>query len=179
MKKISLIFSLLLLLTGFMACSDTKTYGELQDDEQALIADYIQRHNIKVVTTKPEANAWEANTYYKSSSGLYFHLVNPGDYTTNDTVKSKAIIAYRYRLYTLNNPSDTIVNNWSTVDYSFPSTVAYGDYTSSSVGIQEAFTYMKYNNSEAKVIIPHDLSTSTYLQSVTPMVYDLKIKLVP
>ncbi|VBB43385.1 conserved exported hypothetical protein [uncultured Paludibacter sp.] len=178
MRKISIILSFFLLIIVFYACSNTKTYSELQDEEQALIANYIQRNNITVVTTLPEPDKWNENQYYKSSSGLYFHLVNPGEYTTTDTVKLKSTIAFRYRLYTLNNPSDTVDNNWSTIDYPAPNIIVYG-YTSSTAGLQEAIKYMKYQNSEAKVIVPHNLNSSTYLQSVTPMAYDLKIKIVP
>lgn len=175
MKKISIIFSLVLLFTGFYACSNTKTYSELQDEEQALINSYVKRNNIVVVTTKPEIGEWSENEYYKSSSGLYFHLVNPGD-TTNkvDTVKTKFRISYRRRLYTLTVPSDTI-SNWSTVDYAQPDVLIYGDYNTGTTGLQEAVKYMKYLNSEAKIIVPHSISTSDYLNSVTPMGYDLKI----
>ncbi|MGC3979098.1 MAG: DUF4827 family protein [Paludibacteraceae bacterium] len=174
MKKISILLSFSLLLLGFFACSKTKTYSELQDEEQALIADYIKRHNITVVTTMPEIGKWKENQYYKSSSGLYYHLVSPGDYTGTDTVKLKSTIAFRNREYTLDNPSDTIMNNWTTIDYPDPFSLIYG-YTTSYVGIQEAMTYMKYYESQAKIIVPHNLSTSSYLQSVTPIAYDLRI----
>lgn len=184
MKKIALFISFFLLIIGFSACNHTKTYGELQDEEQALIASYLQKHNITVVTTMPEVGKWKENEYYKSSSGLYFHLVSPKsatdtiNLTDNEKIQTRSSIAFRYKLFTIENPSDTVINNWSTIDYPFPTTVAYGDYTSSSVGVQEAFKYMRFNNSEAKIIVPHNISTSTYLESVTPMAYDLKIKII-
>lgn len=177
MKKILFITSLLLLTIGFVACSDdenTKPYGQLQDEEQALIKDFIKRNNITVVTTMPKSDAWGENEYYKSSSGLYFHLVKAGDTQNNDTVKTKYKISYRSKIYTLSVPGDTI-SNWSTVDYAYPDVFMYGDYTSTGTGLQEAAKYMRFVNSHAKIIIPHSLNVSSYLQNVTPIGCEIKI----
>lgn len=180
MKKISILFSLILLLVGFYACSNTKTYSELQDEEQALIKDYIKRNNITVVTTMPKLGEWGDKVYYKSATGLYFHLISPKsvadtiNVSDDDKVKLKYKISYRFRNYSLSLPSDTL-SNWSTVDYAYPNVLIYGNSSSGSVGLQEAVKYMRFLNSEAKVIIPHNISESGYLNSVTPRGYDLRI----
>src|ERR1035437_791999 len=116
MKRISYLF-FLVLLTSLLAssCSNTKTYAQLLDDEQTLITSYIQRNNIQVVSTYPKDSIWKnkngQDIYYKSSSGLYFHMINPGDLTSNDTLMLNNTVVPRYKQYTLNAVSDTI-SNW-------------------------------------------------------------------
>lgn len=179
MKRISYLF-LLVFLTSLLAssCSSTKTYAELLSEENALIKDYINRNNIMVVSTFPTDTPWVKNgksVYVLTSSGLYFHMVNPGNTANNDTIVLKNMIVPRFKQYTLNVVSDTI-NNWTTIDYPYPSDFTYGDLTESCKAFHEAVSYMKRNNTEAKLIVPASIGFSTELSSVTPMGYDLNIK---
>ncbi len=179
MKRL-IYFLLLSISTSFFfsSCSNTKTYAELLNDESMLIKAFIKRNNIRVLSTFPKDSDWKANDYVLTASGLYFHLVTPGDSITSDTLQLKDVVVPRFKQYTLDAVSDTI-SNWSTIDYPYPSTFVYGDYTSTSScsGFQEAVSYMKRNDSEAKLIIPSKLGFSTYLSSVTPLGYDLKIRI--
>jgi len=178
MKRISyLLFLGFLISIIASSCSDTKTYSQQLDDEQALITTYIKRNNIKVITSLPANGKWGLNDYYKSSSGLYFHMVNPGNTSSMDTLMSKNTVVTRFKQYTLNVVSDTI-SNWNTIDYPEPETFTYGDLTQSCKGFQEAVSYMKRNDSEAKLIIPSGNGFTIYLNSVTPLGYDLKIKIL-
>ena len=178
MKRISY-----LLFLGFLfsiiasSCSDTKTYSQELDVEQALIKNFIKRNNIKVITSLPTNGNWGPNDYYKSSSGLYFHMVNPGNTSSMDTLMSKNTVVTRFKQYTLDAVSDTI-SNWNTIDYPYPETFTYGDATQSCVGFQEVVYYMKRNDTEAKIIIPSGIGFSTYKNAVTPQGYDLKIKIL-
>jgi len=179
MKRISYLF-LLVFLTSILAssCSSTKTYAELLNDEKALIKDYLSRNNIEVVSTFPTDTPWVKNgknVYVLTSSGLYFHMVNPGDVTNMDTIVLKNTIVPRFKQYTLAVVADTI-SNWSTIDYAYPSNFTYGDLTQSCKAFHEAVSYMKRNETEALLIVPSSIGFSTELTSVTPMAYDLKIK---
>jgi len=179
MKRISYLF-FLAFLTSLLAtsCSDTKTYAELLKDEKNLIEAYVKRNNIEVVSTFPANTAWRNNgkdVYVLTTSGLYFHMVNSGDLSSNDTLMSKNIVVPRYKQYTLGVVADTL-SNWSTIDYTYPSSFTYGDLTLSCKAFHEAASYMKRNDSEAKIIVPSSIGFSSELNSVTPMGYDLKIK---
>lgn len=173
MKKLSGIILIFSILIGMGACSKTKTYSQLQDEEKVTIENFISKQKISVVYTLPEATKWSGNTYTKSSSGLYYQLTNPGRVNTDDTVKLRSKVSYRYMMYTLTG--DTLVRNLTTVDFADPSVFTYGDYSTGFYALHETVKYMKYLDSKARVIIPHNLNTSTYLQNVTPVGYDIEI----
>ena len=179
MKRISYLF-FLAFLTSLLAtsCSNTKTYAELLKDEKNLIEAYVKRNNIEVVSTFPTNTAWSNNgkdVYVLTKSGLYFHMVNPGDLSNNDTLMLKNIVVPRYREYTLGVVADTI-SNWSTIDYTYPSSFTYGDLTLSCKAFHEAVSYMKRNDSEAKIIVPSSIGFNSELLTVTPKAFDIKMK---
>jgi len=175
------IFSLVLILSLSMAlltsCDDSKTYAELLKDEKTTIADYIERNNIQVVTGDPEdITEWTENLYVKTSTGIYFHLVSPGDTTVKeDSIETNDLINVRYIQYTLTTKPDTIFS-LNTIDSPYPTSFNYADYTQSCTAWHEAVSYMKYNEAQAKIIVPSKLGFDTYMESVTPMGYDMKIQ---
>ena len=68
-----------LLLTAFIgimfaSCDDTETYADQLKSEKALVDEYIARNNIKITNTLPKLFPWPENTYYLSTTGLYFSL---------------------------------------------------------------------------------------------------------
>lgn len=170
------LYFIISVILFFTSCSDRKTYAELLKDEKKIIEDYIKRNNILVVTTFPADDDWD-NKYVKTSSGLYFHLVNPGDTSANaDTVAQNDLVIVRYIQYTLTVPADTI-SKWNTIDYPYPFTFNYLDYNQACIAFHEAVSYMKRNDSEAKIIVPSKIGFSEYMNSVTPLGYDLKIRI--
>ena len=180
MKRISYLFFLIFLVSVFASsCSNTKTYAQLLDEEKSLIDGYIKRNNILVVTTFPTDTPWVKNgrdIYVLTSSGLYFHMINPGDLTSNDTLELKNTVVPRFKQYTLGIVSDTI-SNWSTIDYPYPSDFVYGDLTNSCTAFQNAVYYMRRSGSEAKIIVPSKIGFNANMLTVTPYGYDLKIKI--
>jgi len=153
------------------------------DDEKSLIDGFIQRNNIQVVSGTPDSTTvWEKNgksVYLLTASGLYFHMVDPGD-TANktDIVVLKNTIVPRYLQYTLGIPSDT-VSNLSTIDFPYPTTFVYGDLTNttaSCTGFQEAVSYLKRNYTKCKIIVPSKIGFNANMLTVTPMGYDLSIQ---
>ncbi len=177
MKRISyLLFLVFLTSIIISSCSDRKTYAQQLDDEKNLIAAYIKRNDIKVLSTFPKDSVWKTNDYVLTTSGLYIHMISYGDVSSTDSLEYKDIVVPRYKQYTLDMVPDTLYN-WSTIDFPQPPVFVYGDYSQSCIGFQEAVSYMKRNDSEAKLIVPSKLGFSNYLTSVTPLGYELKIKI--
>lgn len=170
---ISLFFIVTLILTS---CDDKKTYAELLKDERVTIADFIKRNNIQVVSEFPTANAWGENIYVKTTSGLYYRLINEGENSANaDTVETNDMLAVRYIQYTLTEKSDSVFS-WNTIDSPYPTTFNYRDYSQSCAAWHEAVSYMKYNESEAIIIVPSKIGFQTNMISVTPLAYRLRIQ---
>ena len=177
MKLYSYLISLLFVVSTLIltSCNDKNTYAEDLKAERVTIADYIKRNNIQVVSVIPTSKIWPENVYLKTTSGLYFHLVSEGDNSADaDSIEANDLIGVRYIQYTLTEKSDTIFS-WNTIDSPEPSTFNYKDYSQAFTAWHEAVSYMKYNESEAKIIVPSKLGEQTYLNSVTPLGYRLKI----
>jgi hypothetical protein len=177
MKRISyLLFLSFLISLISTSCSNTKTYAQQLDDEQALITAYIKRQNINVLSVLPAKDAiWGANDYYKSGSGLYFHLIDSGMRNDTTTLQLKNTVVPRFKQFALTINPDTI-SNWNTVDFPYPNTFIYGDLSQSCKGFQEAVSYMRKNDSQAMLIVPSTLGFQADLNSVTPYGYLIKIK---
>lgn len=177
--NIKIILGLLVFVLMAYSCKNDVTYADQLKAEKALINDYIKRQNIKVVTDMPTTFPWPDNVYYKSSTGLYFRLTNQGDSIFDgDTIRAQSgnVIVTRYIQYTLTTKPDTI-SSWTTVDYAFPTTFKYLNTSEACTGWQEAVSYMKYMNAEAKIIVPSKLGFSTYTDAVTPVGYKMKIQI--
>jgi len=176
MKRISFLITFTLLTALLISsCSDKSTYAELLKNEKVVIADYIKRNNIKILKVQPDSNYhWASNEYFLTPSGLYFHLVSAGSDTVSIAISNTVVP--RFKQYTLTEPSDTI-SNWSTVDFPYPTVFVYGDQTQSCVAFHEAASLMEHNESEAKIIVPSKLGFNENMMSVTPLGYDLRIKI--
>ncbi|OIP82941.1 MAG: hypothetical protein AUK44_06735 [Porphyromonadaceae bacterium CG2_30_38_12] len=169
----------IIIILGFAACTSSNvTYAKQLKDEQQLIADFIAREKIQVVTTMPTTYPWPDKLYYKSYSGLYFHLKNQGDITSTDSVELNDLVSMRYIQYTLTTNPDT-TRYMNTLDRPYPTTFNFYDATQTAAckGWQEAISYMKYSNSEAKLIVFSKLGFQADETSVTPYGYDIDIKI--
>lgn len=160
----------------FNSCNDSITYAQQLDDEQDLIADFIDRQNIQVVTTMPTEFPWPDNVYYSSGSGLYFRLTSQGDVDSTYYLKEGDMVVPRFIQYTLDVKSDTVFN-WNTIDFPYTTDFNYLDYTQVCTAWHEAAGYMQYDNSEASFIVYSKLGFSDNKNSVTPMGYDMKIRI--
>lgn len=176
MKRITyliiLTFCSSLLLTS---CNDT-TYANELKAEQTLITDFIKRQNIKVLSSFPTDSAgWGKNNYVLTSSGLYFHLSNPGEGT--DTLERNNLIVPRYIEYTLTQTPDSASHLSTLDDGGYTMDFYYGNYAQMCTAFHEAAMYMKRNNSEAKIIVHSKIGFKDKWSPATPMGYDLKIKI--
>lgn len=176
MKQISFIIILAFITSiSLSSCSDT-TYANELKQEKLLIAEYIKRNNINVLSEFPKSKIWGENDYVLTESGLYFHLVDSGEITATDTLKANNIIIPRFKEYNLYADADTLTNNWSTLYYPHPASFKYLDYTSSCQAFHEAARYMVRNNSRAKLIVKSKIGFETYWDPATPLAYEIKIK---
>ncbi|MBR1808728.1 MAG: DUF4827 family protein [Paludibacteraceae bacterium] len=176
MKKFAyvILFAQLLTLT---ACNNEQVYGNLLKQEKKLINSYIKRNNINIVTTEPlTEEEWGENNYYQLDDYLYYRLTSVGD-TTIEPLEYNDDIILRYRRYTLDEYADTL-SAWNTNDAMSPVEFRIGE-TSSAVceGWYLAIGMMKYHNSECRIICPSKMGFNDASTSVTPYVYDLKIKI--
>lgn len=182
MKRISYFFFLTFIISLFStSCSKTKTFAQQLDDEQALITAYVKRNSINVLTTLPvKGSIWGPKDYYKSGSGLYFHLVDSGNTSLPlaDTLVLKNTVVPRFKQYSLTLNSTDTLSNWSTIDFPRPSDFTHGDLSQSCQAFQEAVRYMIRNDSQAKLIVPSSIGFKADQNSVTPYGYTLKIKIL-
>jgi FKBP-type peptidyl-prolyl cis-trans isomerase len=71
---------LLAVLAGvIVACDDQKTMQEYLREENKAIERYINSQGIKVVETYPADSTFAADVYYKTTDGLYMHVVDKGN----------------------------------------------------------------------------------------------------
>lgn len=180
MKIFSKIFIGFLFLSFILSsCNNTTTYAEQLKAEKELIADYIKRNNIKVVTEEPKV--WADSIYWLTESGLYFHLINVGDSArVSDTIEAEVLdtndlVVPRFYQITLNAKPDTTFN-WNTINFPYPTSFNYLDDSQACAAWHEAVSYMKYNNSRARFIVKSKIGFDDASTSVTPYVYDMKIK---
>lgn len=176
-KYFRVVLFLFLTLLMVTACKDDgMTYAEELKAEKELIADFISRQNIQLVTVMP-SYPWPENVYYKSKTGLYFRLTNPGDTASQDSVEAGDLVVPRYLQYTLVQHNPDTIWKLNTLDSAYPLKFVYKNTTQACLGWHEAVGYMKKNNSEAKIIVYSKLGFSQYADPATPIGYDIKIKI--
>lgn len=174
MKKILpvLLISLSFLFLG--ACSNDDTYEKQLEAEKALIADFIKKNNIQVVTELPTNTGWGENMYYKTTDGFYIHIVDTGEINTE--VKPGQTVLARY--YQVNLLGDTTLRLWTTSEKAYPEEITYLVTSETTCpAFHNAISYMRRHNSEAKFIVPSKMGLSKDKNAVVPNFYHFKIKL--
>ncbi|MBR5854330.1 MAG: DUF4827 family protein [Paludibacteraceae bacterium] len=174
MKKIA---NYLLILFGLtlIGCNNN-TYSDALKAEEELIATFIARQGIEVVTEKP--TEWKENVYWKlpDYDNYYFHLVEVGD-TMSAPLEANDKVLLRYIQYTLEAYADT-VRFWNSDDQPNPTELKYRVATESScTGWQIALEHMQYTGAQCKIICPSKLGFTDQNSNVIPYGYDMKIKI--
>ncbi len=183
MKKINILLLSIAILLLTPACNKYKTFSQLQDEEEVEIQNYIKENKLNIVTTQPTADNWDNNTYYKSSSGLYYHLIDKGE-TEGDSVRTNLVVGFRFIEYDLDKEKTIRLKNWEPKDYAEPSSMLYGSTNSISTfgaGLNEAIGLLKYKNAEAYVLVPSNLNTTNYSSGrdkLIPVLYHLRITVI-
>ena len=187
MKKIQLILMGIVLLAAY-GCN-SNIYSEQLKKERALIENYISRNGYVVVDTLPADDAWGKNVYYRvpDYDNFYFHMVELGDTTfvhpsdsvcrENAEIESGDDVLLRFKRYTLDEYADTLYN-WGILDNPDPIKFKYLVQSEKAcAGWQAALKYMKYTDSQCKIICPSKMGFSEENAAVIPYGYDLKIKI--
>lgn len=97
MKK-TVIFILASIIIGFIsvACDNQKTLQEYIREEKKAIERFIDGQNIDVIHTYPENHQFGKNEYFKTSEGLYFQVVEPGNGNKIDPFKDRFNVQVRF-----------------------------------------------------------------------------------
>jgi len=189
MKKT--IFFLVAGIGMILAGCSQNTYSRLRDQEDRLIANYISRNNLTILTEEPnDDHKWGEKEYYKvrKYDNLYFHLIERGDSirvdsisperkdTVNQKILTNNVIIVRYKKFGLTEIADTM-SYWTTLDQAYPMEFHLGNTSECDcVAWHVAVQLMKYPNSQCEVIVPSKLGFSEDQTTVTPYVYIMKIK---
>ena len=171
-------FSIVIFFAGVLCSCGSRSYANQLQEERNLIKDYIKREKINIITEEPQDGVWGEKDYLEIDDNLYFHLSDAGE-TDGDTVRDLSVIVMRYRRYSLNAYADTL-SYWTTSDAGEPLSFQYNTAASTTcTAWYEAIRYMKYQNSEAKIICPSKLGfqDDETLTNVTPYGYDLKMQI--
>lgn len=182
----------------FVACSDSKTYAEMLEDEQNAINQFIKDNKIQVITASQfEASGnvtdLDKNEYVQLSNGVYMQIVDKGK-AEADSIKDRAVVTVRFMEYDIME-KDTTNGNFNAplmldvFDYSITGTYASGQFRQ---GMMAEFIY-KYGNgskqvpegwvtpmrfirdkARVKLIVPSKVGHSPAMQYVTPYYYDLR-----
>lgn len=208
MKKI--ISLLLLALTCgfvFQACSDSKTYAEMLEEEKVAINKFIKTNNIKVITASEfEKNGNKTNSdpdvneYVQLSNGVYMQIVNYGN-ADEDSIRTRDVITVRFMEYDILSEDTTGASNYylsdylDVFDYTISETTAYGQFRTTDNGIVLSRLYLAYGSTQVpegwltplqyiktgarvKLIVPSKVGHTAALEYVYPFYYDLRRILV-
>lgn len=185
--KQKLLLALMALMMICVGCNNN-TYSSLRDKEDKLIANYISRNQLNILTKEPDMNyVWGEKDYYKVSGydNLYFHLISRGDSTwvdsldndtTDLTIIANDLIIVRYKQFQLTENADTL-SYWSTLDQAYPYEFHYLNTAEcEAVGWHIAVGLMKYPESQCQLIVPSKQGFSADQNSVTPYGYIMYIR---
>lgn len=173
-----------------ISCNQS-SYNSLRNAEDKLIANYISRNHLNILTEEPGNDyVWGDKDFYKVPEGdnFYFHLIHRGDSIRIDSVSPDRrdtidlsivrndLIVLRYKQFALTENADTL-SYWTTLDQPYPIEFHYLNTAEcEAVGWHLAVKYMKYPNSECLIIQPSKLGFSAEQNTVTPYGYIMKIK---
>jgi len=192
------VFFVLSCLAVIATGCSSNTYSSLRNQEDKLIANYISRNQLNILTEEPaEDYEWGEKDYYRVSGydDLYFHLIKRGEHyridsisptETNEvdqTILRNNVVVTRYKKFQLIEDADTL-SYWTTLDQAYPYEFYYGITSGSSdgntkicesIGWHEAVRLMKYPRAECEIIVPSKQGFSDDENTVTPYVYIIKI----
>jgi len=191
--KRSILLGLIGLVCIASGCNNN-TYSRLRDQEDKLIANYISRNNLTIVTEEPDDDhVWGEKEFYKVKGvdNFYFRLISRGDSVQIDSIGdgkvdtldlsivANDVIIARYKRWELKENADTL-SYWTTLEQAYPYEFHYlNTYECECAAWHLAVGLMDYPNSICEIIVPSKLGFSAEQNSVTPYAYILKINVKP
>ena len=173
---LSLVVCASLFVGLFVSCTDSNSYAAKSAKEKALIADFIKRNNINVLSSLPTDGTWKDNDYYLTPSGMYFHQVNGGSKGDTVTIKSKDLFWPIYIESSLDNPQQVAGNHWTVSEDPNPMSFQLDIDTLNMLAFHIAARMMKYNDAEAIIIVPSKIGFKSSAGYAIPYHYRFKIK---
>lgn len=174
MRKITIIICLIAgICIFFGACSDSETYADKVNQEKKYIKDFLNEHNVEVLSEYPSNGVFKSNQFYLDASGVYINVVDSGNGKRASTYSN---VYYRFTdaMWLPAEDSDTL----SLVDISTqPLEFRYGDAVSYSYSSSYDYRYyylcpgavvpLKYVGEGAvvKLLIPFKSTTGSAYQT--------------
>jgi len=176
MKKGALvIISLIIISCISFSCKQSKSLQELLQEEKKAIDRFITMNDFVILKDYPADSIFKENEYYRTSDGLFFHVVDLGN---GKRVKPADDVSVRYEYFQYIKD----VVSGDTTTYNFlsyqPFSFVYGisaTYMSASSPVCQGWVIpLSYvgENAVIDIIIPSSLgSYNDYNTSIAPVFY--------
>jgi len=171
----------------FSACNNGKSLQELLQEEQKAIDRFIGENNFVVVKNYPSDGVFKEKEYYRTTEGLFFHVVDSGNGNRAQLLDDISVRFDSFQFVKDAASGDTTkyyypyTSTYFSSGYLIPSgqpySFVYGigqTYSSSYSPVCQAWVIpLPYVGEDAVVdmIIPSSLGSSTDLNNVTPIFY--------
>ena len=175
MKKGALGIVLLMIISCVLpGCNNSKSLQELLQEEQKAIDRFIQDSSFVLLKTYPADGVFKPKEYYRTTDGLFFHVVDSGN-GTRVQLLNDVTVRYDYCQYVKDAASG------DTTQYVFPSVLPYSfvygisqTYSSTVSPVCQAWVIpLSYvgENAVVDMIIPSSLGSYSDNMNVSPMFY--------
>jgi len=176
MKKGALgIVWFILISCIFSACNNSKSLQELLQEEQKAIDRFINENGFYLSKGGYPAGAFGDKEYYKTTEGLFFHVVDSGN-GTRVQVLNDVSIRYDYSQY-IKDAASGDTTNYPFFNYGLPYSFVYGvsqTYSGTYSPVCQAWVIpLSYvgENAVVDIIVPSSLGSYTDNMNVTPVFY--------
>ena len=174
-KVVVFILSFILLIGISISCDNSKSMQEYIREEKKAIERYILSQRIEVLDEYPQDSVFKENQYYKTSEGLYMHVVDPGNTERRIQTYGEVLLRFDYMYYIKNYVSGSTDSIAISYVY-FPIEFRYGiSYSIDPTGLACAgFAIpLSYVGEGAVVdlIIPSELGNTNDNGSFAPVFY--------
>ncbi|MBD8388738.1 DUF4827 family protein [Dysgonomonas sp. BGC7] len=182
MKKIIyVIFALVGLFVVFSSCKGD-SYAKKLEQEKKAIDNFISDNNIDVITQYPADHKFADNQYFKSSTGAYYRVIDPGNDERPISGKTDVYVRYDsvYNMLTNSIYAETNSEGNTAMLFTFGREETYysvnqyaQEYYLLSNGTVEPFLKGLGNDAEVSIIVPFlsGLGSTYQGQAYVPFFY--------
>jgi hypothetical protein len=129
-KTIIFILSVIFLGIANMACDNQKTLQEYIREEKKAVERYIDNQGIIVLNEYPKDKVFKEKEYFKTSDGLYIHVVDSGNGRRVVPLVDEVLVRFEYyvyiKQYVSGNDSSSIVKGYSVpIEFIYGQTGSY------------------------------------------------------
>ncbi|MDR0542180.1 MAG: DUF4827 domain-containing protein [Dysgonamonadaceae bacterium] len=176
-KTVAFILSVILLGLINLSCDNSKSMQEYIREEKKSIERYISAKGIVVLDEYPKDSLFGENQYFKTSEGLYMHVVDRGNPARRVESYNEVLVRFDYFVYVksyVSGATDSIVLNYLYLPIAFRYGIP-GSYSNDPAGLAcNGFAIpLSYVGEGAVVdlIIPSELGNATDNSSFAPVFY--------